>query len=415
MGYGVSMSEEKLLVVYVDGWDRRYIDETHAPFMYEQFTLRPWVKTTAPASVDLLPTILTGTRPDQHGMYGVRLQAPWPRSLAERAVDLLPDWLTTSFQCVLFGVSGEFDLPAVPPRRRRLFDMQRSKVPRSKRGLSVLLELGGQPTCMGIVGEDRSRYIYSTASDPVSSHLKNVGNADRELEFLQIYAMDLVYRWNYGNEGVIKKYARRVDDFLRKLRSKCLETGVTLVILSDHGYDATEGSVNATRIVENLRIPRDEYTAFIEITSARYWFHSERARRDITAALKTVEHTALHEAANLRRWGVELKGKQYGELFCLTDPGWVFFSNDFHNPFGNFALGILDPKQRGRLTSPKHRGNHVLRPGIPAASGFVMVLDDRFRTAQTDAALEDIAPTLLTILGRTRPESMRGELMFERK
>ncbi|NNE07213.1 MAG: hypothetical protein HKN20_01500 [Gemmatimonadetes bacterium] len=408
------MSDEKVLVVYVDGWDRRYIDEAHAPFMSEQFSRRPWVKTTAPASVDLLPTILTGTRPDQHGMYGVRLRPPWPRTLAQRAVDLLPDWLTTSVQCILFGVSGEFDLPAVPPRRRRLFDMQRSKVPRSKRGLSVLLELGGMPTCMGVVGEENSRYIYSTSSDPVSSHLKNVGNGDRALEFLQIYAMDLVYRWNYANEPMIEKYARRVDDFLRRLHAKCSKTGVTLVVLSDHGYDATEGSVNSMRAVRRLRIPRSEYTEFIEITSARYWFHSERARREITAALEALEHTAVHRAADLRQWGVELQGKQYGEFFCLTDPGWVFHPNDFHNPLGNFVLGIKDPKQRGRLTSPKHRGNHVLRPGIPAASGFVMVLDERYRATKSDGVLENIAPTLLSMLGREAPDSMSGKPIFER-
>ncbi len=406
------MPADKLLVVYVDGWDRRYLDETRAPFMHEVFTRMPWTKTIAPASVDLLPTILTGTRPDQHGMYGVRLRTPWPRSHLDRAVDLAPDWLTTSIQCALFGIAGEFDLPAVPPRRRRQFHMHRSKVPRSKRGLSVLLELGGRPTCLGVVGEEHSRYIYSTASDPTRSHLKDVGNGDCELEFLQIYAMDLVYRWNYENTRMIEKYSRRVDEFLRRLHEKCLATGVTLVILSDHGYDATEGSVNAARAVDTLRLPRDEYTEFIEITSIRYWFHSERARREITAALAALDHTALHEAAELRQWGVELQGNQYGDLFCFTDPGYVFFPNDFHNALGNLMLGILDPKQRGRLSSPKHRGNHVLHPGTQAAAGFIVVLDDRYRATDSEAALEDIAPTLLSILGRAVPDSMAGRALF---
>ena len=405
---------EKLLVVYVDGWDRRLLDDDRAPFMNEQFDRYPWVRTRAPASVDLLPTILTAARPDQHGMYGVRLRPASRRTLLQRLVDLLPDPVCTGIQCGLFALTGAFDLAAVPPRRRRRFEMLRSKIPRRRRGLEVLLELGGQPTCFGVVGAERCRYIYSTASDPLAEHLEQVGSGDVDLELLQLYTMDLVLRWNYGDAGMVRGYSRRVDRFLRELTERCRTNGVTLMILADHGYDETRGSVDLPALLRTLPVEREEYTEFVEVTSARFWFHSERARREIEAALRPIEHLSVVRPSELTSLGVELDGSDYGELFCLTDPGWVLFPNDFHDVIGNWAQGLLDPKQRRRLTSGRHRGNHALWPGRPASTGFAMLLDDRYRALRDEANLEDIAPSLLAMLGRPKPESMVGTAVFAR-
>lgn len=407
------MAKQKLVVAYIDGWDRRLLDEDRAPFMHAQFERQPWAETTGPANVDLLPTILTGTRPDQHGMFGVRLRPPRHRTPVEHAVDFLPDRLTTSIQCGLFAVSGLFDLPAVPPRRRRRYEIHRSKLLRNKLGLSVLLEVGDQPTCFGVVGADRSRYIYSTSSDPSASHLDDLGTGDFDLEFLQLYTMDLVMRWNYGHHRIVKKYSNRVDDFVRRLSAKCRDAGVTLMLLSDHGYDMTQGSVDVMRAVRRLGLSRKEYTEFVEVSSARFWFHSDRARHQITDALGGLENLTVHEWADFRSWGVELRGPEYGELFCLTKPGWVLFPNDFHHPLGNWALGLIDPKQRRRLASAKHRGSHAIRPDHPAARGFIMVCDDRYRALRSNARLEDVAPSILAILERPRPDTMLGTPIFE--
>jgi len=223
-----------------------------------------------------------------------------------------------------------------------------------------------------------------------------------------------VMRWNFGDDGVVKKYSNRVDDFVRRLLAKCRDTGVTLIVMSDHGYDATEGSIDVMAAVGELGLKRDEYTEFVEITSARFWFHSDRARRHISSRVGEIPHLSAHESSAFREWGVELEGTDYGELFCLTDPGWVLHPNDFHNPLANWVLGLKDPKQRGRLSSPVHRGNHALRPGHPAATGFIMVLDDRYRAVRPSAKLEDVAPSILAMLERARPETMCGTPIFRR-
>ncbi len=409
-----TVTDDKLLVVYVDGWDRRHLDRERAPFMAARFRELPWAEVAAPASVDLLPSVLTGTRPDQHGMFGVKLRKSWSPTATSRLLDRLPDVLTTSAQCGLFALNGLFDLPCVPPRRRRRFEIHRSKIPRSRLGTSVLLEIGGYPTCLGVVGPDRARYVYSTASDPVSSHLDDLGTGGYELEFLQLYTMDIVMRWNYGHDRTVNKYSLRVDDFVHRLATKCEDTGVTLIVLSDHGYDATRGSVDVVGAVHDLGLPDDEFTEFVEVTSARFWFHSDRARVGIRTALDKLEHLSVHEPRDFHDWGVELEGDGYGELFCVTEPGWILFPNDFHNPLGNWALGLKDPKQRRRLASPRHRGSHALTPGHPASTGFMMVFDDRYRARHRAARIIDVAPSILSMLDRPLPTSMTGTPIFER-
>ena len=171
-----------------------------------------------------------------------------------------------------------------------------------------------------------------------------------DLEFLQIYTMDLVMRWQYGRDGFVRKYSNRVDDFVYQVVEKCRANGVTFLLLSDHGYDATIGSVDVMQPVRSLGLAADEYTEFVEITCSRYWFHSERARQEIPRVLETIENVTVHEPDDFRAWGVEFGNTEWGELFCLTQPGYVFHPNDFYDPLGNFLLGLRDPLQRGRLT-----------------------------------------------------------------
>lgn len=116
-------TSKKLLLCYIDGMDIRSINKNNFPFLYEFLKTYPCVKITSPPSTDSLPTLLSGTYPHVHGMWGVKLKPISLRSIPDRLIDYLPDILTTTTQCLFQAFTNSFDLPAVPPRRRRLFGL----------------------------------------------------------------------------------------------------------------------------------------------------------------------------------------------------------------------------------------------------------------------------------------------------
>ena len=62
--------------------------------------------------------------------------------------------------------------------------------------------------------------------------------------------------------------------------------------------------------------------------------------------------------------------------------------------------------------SARQRGAHGYLPEHPSERGFALVADPRFRALRPSAALIDIAPTLLALLGVTPPAFMRGRAAF---
>ena len=69
--------------------------------------------------------------------------------------------------------------------------------------------------------------------------------------------------------------------------------------------------------------------------------------------------------------------------------------------------------QRKRLISPKHRGNHGHLPHFDAEKSFVVLADKRFKPDGEKADILDLAPTILSILGYTPPDYMKGRILFK--
>ena len=113
--------------------------------------------------------------------------------------------------------------------------------------------------------------------------------------------------------------------------------------------------------------------------------------------------------------GIPLRDASYGEIFYYLDPGYVFFPHDFHHPLANLLLGLADPMQRSRLRDPRHRGNHGHLPGTEPEQAFVALLDAEFTPAEGAAHILDVAPSVLALLARAAPPTMRGRPLFVRR
>jgi predicted AlkP superfamily pyrophosphatase or phosphodiesterase len=402
----------KLLLCYISGLDLRRINAVTTPFISESLSTFPWVYIKNYPSNDLMPTILTGTYPPEHGMWGVKLKDKFSESLASKLTNLLPDIATTTIQCLLHFLTGSFDLAAIPPRRRGLFELKRTKYVRRTRLTEALLTIGGVESCLSIVGMEKSRYFFSNTSDPNGNLLSKLASGSYLLEILELYSLDLVQQWNLDRAPMVGKFYSRIDRFLSSLHERCKNSNTTLAILSDHGHEEIKGSIDITRELRKLNLSQDEYSFFIDVSMARFWFSSDRAREKVIAMLSEIGNTTLLTPQDMERYHLSFPDKKYGEVFATTEPGYIFFPHDFYQSLANLFLGLYDSRQRSRLWNPRHRGTHGYLPQHESEKGIMIVFNKNYRSSKEQIELIDVAPSILGILGYKKPEFMKGLPVF---
>ncbi len=402
----------KLLLCYISGLDLRRINAGTTPFISESLDLYPKVFIRNLPSNDLLPTILTGTYPTEHGMWGVKLKSKTTEPFSARLTDLLPDIVTTSVQCLVHLFTGSFDLAAMPPKRRRLFELKRTKYHRRTRLTEALLEIGGIETCLGVVGKSESRYLYSNSSDPIKNVPNKIGSGLYKLEILELYSLDLIQQWNLDRVQKISDFYSRIDRFLNSISERCKANGVILSLLSDHGHEEIKGSIDINRELNRLNVAEDEYTFFIDVSVARFWFRTVSARREILSKLSELENVTLLTSENLKEYHLLFPDSQYGEVFFVSDPGYIFFPHDFYQPLANLYLALSDSRQISRLKNPRHRGTHGYLPHHESERAFMIVFDEQCKARREQIDIIDVAPSVLSILGYRIPDSMGGFSIF---
>jgi len=89
----------------------------------------------------------------------------------------------------------------------------------------------------------------------------------------------------------------------------------------------------------------------------------------------------------MRQYTIEFDDDRYGEFYFIADPSYISFPNDYHHPLGNLYLGLTDWQQRSRLRRPKYRDYHGCLPHHESERGFMVLLDERYRTAERDGHL----------------------------
>jgi hypothetical protein len=410
---GSKTNVDRLFLCYISGLDLRRIVQNNTPFIYESLKSYPWVRVINIPSTDEFPTLLTGAYPSEHGMWGVRIKHDPYQSLISKFIDKLPDIITTTTQCLLHLFTSSFDLPSIPPSRRRFFEILKTQHDKHYKKADNLLKIGGLQSCFGVVGRNQSNYIYSRSTDPIKKLITKLASGNYNLEILQLYSADLMQRWNMHNTERILNYYGIVDRFIEILYEKCKAKSIIFTLYSDHGYDEITSFINISDLLQKLDLSQEEYKYFIEVSIARFWFYTERARIKISEMLRGLENTSYFSFLDLHKYNLSFPDSQYGEAFSMTHPGYIFFPNDFYHPLANLYLGLTDTKQRSRLFNPRHSGDHVLLPQFDSAKGFMILLDKSYRTTRQEINPIDIAPSLLDLLGYDKPGSMKGRSVFQ--
>lgn len=406
--------DRRLLLCYISGLDLRYVKDRNCPFLSSALQAYPWARFTNLPSNELFPTLISGVDPTKHGVWGVKLRPLPLGSLATRLWRRLPDPLTTSVQGFLHLVSNSFDLAAIPPRRRLRFDITRTKYKRRNRRAEAMFHVGGASTVFDIVGGARSHYVFDSSYDPERNVLPRLCDDRHQLEVLELYSLDRYQQWNLDRPDVVSEFYGRIDHFLLRLQEKCARTGMDLAIVTDHGHEPIRGSIDLRSELAELSLG-DTFTAFVEVSSARFWFHNEEARRLITRKLSTFNHATLLRHDDMHRFGVPLQDDSYGEVFLFLDPGYIFFPHDFHQGLANLWLGLSDPMQRSRLRDPRHKGNHGHLPHFDAEQGHFLLCSEDFEAVDGRGDILDVAPSILGVLGYDVPPGMTGRALLRLK
>jgi hypothetical protein len=403
---------KRLFACYISGMDLRRLNHRDTPFMADLLASYPWTAFRNLPSNELFPTIVTGVDPTAHGVWGVKLAPLRGRDKADLFVRL-PDWLTTTAQGCLHFLTNACDLAAIPPRRRRRFTITRTKYKRRSQRPEALFNIGGFPTILGIVGQDRSRYWFNSASKPQKYLLPSLCVGTCALELLELYSIDRYQQWHLDNPENVRRFYGVIDDFLRQLAGKCAAAGMSLMIFSDHGHEPIKTAIDIVALLHALPVPARDYSYFTEVSSIRLWFHTAEARRRIAACLSRLEHGSLVTYQEMARYNVPLKDAAYGEMFFFLDPGYIFFPHDFYQPVANAFLGLSDRMQVKRIRDPRHRGNHGHLPHFDAERSFVVLADKRCAVESGEAHILDLAPSMLALLDRGIPPYMKGRPLFK--
>ena len=398
-----------LSVCYVPGLDSRRVDAATTPFIHAALQRYPSARIETIPITELVPSMLTGVGPESHGYWQMKLHSD-PGRRRRRLLDLVPDGLTTFAQCLVHLAHPAFDLAAIPPRRRRRFELTRFKYTRRQQSADVIGNIGGFDSIIGVLGPGRARYIFSKRLGELDSIAKQLAEAREELVFAEVYGLDLLQHWSLDQPSRLRDGYAQIDRFVADLHARASAGGRRLVLLVDHGQEPVRGTIDVPARLRSLGIPDTEYTYFLDVPMARFWFHSDRARSAITAMLEATPNGRTLHYSELARCGVRFPNADYGELYFAADPGYVIFPHDFYHPVANVFLGLRDPQQRPRVRNPVHRGSHGHLPGHDSERGYLIVFDQSAEAEVTMMQLEDVAPTLLSLAGRTPPEYMRGRV-----
>lgn len=282
------------------------------------------------------PTILTGAIPSEHEHFSFFVKAPGESPFANlRPLGILPELVAghhrirnkvSKFIARRQGYTGYFQLYSVPFSKLPYLDYSEKKDIYEPGGIT-----GGQRTIFQNWQDSGKPWVRSDwrRSDP-----DNIAHARSEIEKGNV---ELLYLFTARLDAVMHKYGvdhpevdAAFDQFATNLQSLADLASrhyrdVRIHLFSDHGMaDVNICSDLLPRWNKlGLKYGRD-YIAVWDSTMARFWFHSEDARRTATAWLAAQKDGEILTDERLAGYGCLFPDRKYGELFYLLPSGSLF-------------------------------------------------------------------------------------------
>jgi hypothetical protein len=363
---------------------------------------RPFLKDIAPHRRSLrsvfgyssacVPSILSGRWPSEHRNWCYFVHDPEHSPFRNlKALGWLPKWVTSRriFRRWLskllrgpLGFKGYFDLYNLSFRDMPRFDFSEKKSP---------LQPGGMNRGGNIFDELVKRGIPYHVSEPARGEAANLEAlkadiAAERIDFAFLYWPELdglMHRVGNDSPEVPAKlaaYETRIADLMSVARAHYDE--VRLYVFSDHGMANCDRLLDLRRQLAPLPVSSPgDYAVVYDSTMARFWFFNERARTEVTAALRGVPQGRIIPDEELQRLGTFFPDRHFGELIFLVEEGTLIVPSDmgekpiramhgFHPdaPHSYAALLTNLPDVRGSVTAIPHIYGLMFQDALAASA-----------------------------------------------
>ena len=406
MGTGATTN---ILLLYIPGMDLRNLSESVTPFLSQALQDYSWAEIRTQPSPEQLSTVLTGMNPHDHGIWQMKLVRSAVANQRSRTIwERLPDLLTTTYQCARHQIFHDCDVPTLPPARRKSFEMRRLKLHGRRDTDEVLKQLGDVPSIVTHLGKQQCEYTFTDRLGDFDTAANRVAKGNVKLEFVHMHAVDMMGHWVLDTPQKLRSVYRRADDLIEVIADKCQRNGITMFAATDHGQERVTADIDLRRKISELDLDPVEFSYYLQPITARFWFHTARARQKIMDLLTATGHGTLITFLELEQFDIKFSQPSYGEVYFLADPGYLFFPHDFHHPLVNLVFGLKDSQQRRRLVSPRHTAYHGYLPHYESEKGWIVCLNQKFQFQKKEIKLIDLMPSMLSLLGEAQPQFMTG-------
>jgi hypothetical protein len=242
---------------------------------------------------------------------------------------------------------------------------------------------------------------------PFSSRTRESEKVDQILRWLDLSPDErprLVTAWFHGADGAAHRHgpgSEAVRDTLAqqdaqlarlfaKLDVEQRWSETTVIVVSDHGMAALEGSVDLQGALDEAGVAGRVHGGggFVTVTL-------EDPDEDLEEALDVARGLGLEAwARGDGPEGLESRHPRFGDLVAMAPPGTAIS-----------RAGLL-----GRLRASLMGGGHGYRPELPSMSAIFLALGRGVAPGFSPGRVRalDVAPTVLTLLGLPVPDTMEG-------
>lgn len=243
----------------------------------------------------------------------------------------------------------------------------------------------GYPSIFHEMEAERRQWLY--AGWPVISNLglRSDGSIvswvlrharpEHELVHLQFCELDSVAHLYGPESSEVLQCLEETDRLVRILVEGLARLGGTQhqIVFGDHGMLPVIIHVDLESGIRALssRSP-EEFVYFLDSTGARFWYHSEAARSEVRAWLRSLTGGKLLSESELADLGMQGIDKRNGEDYWVADAGVLVNPNFFHSgaepPVGMHGYAPEEPDNQGLFI--------VAGPSIPSGASAGVVTAD---------------------------------------
>ncbi|HHT9120113.1 MAG TPA: alkaline phosphatase family protein [Candidatus Hypogeohydataceae bacterium YC41] len=302
-------------------------------FLDDIMRVKTPVNTLLGFSSALIPSILTGKTPAEHGHWNLFYLSrngssfKWLETLGVLPEFMIENRLSRKLIQKIAqkwsGYQGYFYFYDVPIRYLPYFDIC------EKHDIYQPHGIGNTLSIFDILVEESVGYRcynYHQFSDKgiFDEVREDLDSKDYTFLFLYLAELDHFLHFHCKDAELVNKKLDWYEQRIRELYESALKNykEVSLTVFSDHGMTPITSHFDLMSEVEKLNLyAGKDYLPMYDSTMARFWFFSQNAREQITASLIRLNVGRVLPKGELEGLGVYFPDGRYGELIFLMKPG----------------------------------------------------------------------------------------------